>query len=123
MRVKFIQGIVSIFGTFEPGQVTDVPIDKVAESWIRNGIAKRVPGGRAVEIKPALPIPPELMEVGIVDKPVPEGEEEADPEGELEAFPVPVDEAPEEPQEAPQVEEKPAEKKTTRGKKKTTRGK
>jgi len=42
MKVRFIKGIASIFGTFGPGEVTDVPVEKIAESWCRNGIAVEV---------------------------------------------------------------------------------
>ncbi len=42
MKVILLKGIVSIFGTFGPGEVTDVPIEKIAESWCRSGIAEEV---------------------------------------------------------------------------------
>ena len=42
MRVRFLKGIASIFGTFEPDMVIDMPNEKIAASWVRNGIAEKV---------------------------------------------------------------------------------
>ena len=57
MRVRFDKSIVSIYGTFEPGMVIDMPNPKITASWIRNGIAHEVKGkakGRRYrEIAPA----------------------------------------------------------------------
>lgn len=48
MRVKIHQTIVSVHGTYQPGQVVELP-DKVAEGWLKKGelisqvIAKQKP--------------------------------------------------------------------------------
>lgn len=44
MKVRFLKGIASIFGTFESGMVIDMPNEKIAASWLRNGIAEQVRG-------------------------------------------------------------------------------
>ena len=52
MKVRFLKGIVSIFGTFEPGMVIDMPNKKIAASWLRNGIAEEVKGkGKGITVK------------------------------------------------------------------------
>lgn len=48
MRVRFLKGIASIYGTFEPGKEIDVPNEKVAASWLRNGIAEAVESEKPV---------------------------------------------------------------------------
>ena len=58
MKVRFLKGIASIFGTFEPGMVIDMPNKKIAASWLRNGIAEEVKGkGKGITVKPIPAVP------------------------------------------------------------------
>jgi len=58
MRFRFVKPIVSIFGTFEPGMVIDIPKSKITDSWLRNGIAHEVKGkAKGVKVRQTVPAP------------------------------------------------------------------
>ncbi len=40
MKLRFKQRIASIFGSFAPGMIADIPNENIAKSWIRNDIAE-----------------------------------------------------------------------------------
>lgn len=58
MRVRFKKPVVSIFGTFEPGMVIDMPNPKIVASWLKNGIAGEVKGhAHGVVVRAIAPAP------------------------------------------------------------------